>query len=201
MQFIRLYISKKEGGNIKKKLILSSLLIGLIAVLTVIIMSGYGRYGYDSNPFFYKQWYLKNVGDDRAVNGSNDYRSYLAIEPGIDISAVEMWDLLGSESSGDPIIVAIIDTAIDYTHEDLQGTMWLNTQEIAGDGIDNDDNGFVDDIHGYNFCEDNGDLLSVRTNPFENAHGTMCAGIIAANDNKRGVIGVAQNINVQLMSL
>lgn len=175
--------------------------MGVIAVVGFIVIDSYGSYGYSSNPFYYKQWYLENVGDERAVSDSADYRNYLVIEPGIDISAVEMWDMLGGESSGEPVIVAIIDTAIDYTHEDLRGNMWLNAQEIAGDGVDNDDNGFVDDIHGYNFCEDSGDLLSVQTSPFENAHGTMCAGIIAANDNEQGIVGIAQNINVRLMSL
>ena len=170
-------------------------------MLFIAFLNDHTKNGYESNPFFYKQWYLENTGNNSAINDSKDYRDYLSIEPGVDISAVEMWDLLSDEKSDDPIIVAIIDTAIDYTHEDLEGSVWVNTKEIAGDGIDNDGNGFVDDIHGYNFCEDSGDLLSVRATLLENAHGTMCAGIIAANNNEKGIIGVANNINIQLMSL
>ena len=68
------------------------------------------------------------------------------------------------------IIVGVVDTGIDYNHPDLAANMWVNPGEIAGNGIDDDGNGFVDDVHGYDFANDDGD-------PFDDeGHGTHCAG-------------------------
>lgn len=78
--------------------------------------------------------------------------------------------------------------------------MWINNAEIRGDGIDNDNNGYIDDIYGWNFCEDNANLLSGEER-YENDHGTSCAGIIAAEHNGIGIAGIAGNANVEIMSL
>ena len=108
-----------------------------------------------------------------------------------DINAPEAWQV--STGSRD-LIVGVVDTGIDYTHPDLAANMWVNPGEIAGNGIDDDANGFVDDVHGYDFANDDGD-------PFDdNGHGTHCAGTIGGvGNNGVGVVGV--NWEVSLMGL
>jgi len=92
------------------------------------------------------------------------------------------------------VIVAVIDTGIDYQHEDLADNIWTNTGEIPGDGIDNDKNGFIDDIHGYDFVNNDGDPMD------DNVHGTHVAGTIGAvGNNKKGVVGV--NWSAQIMAV
>lgn len=94
------------------------------------------------------------------------------------------------------IIVAISDTGVDHTHEDLRANMWVNTAEANGrPGVDDDGNGFIDDIHGYDHAENDGDPRPGISN-----HGTHVAGIVGATGNNgRGVVGV--NWNVSLMGL
>ena len=95
------------------------------------------------------------------------------------------WDI----TLGDPsVVIAITDDGVDITHEDLAPNIWVNPGEIAGDGIDNDGNGYIDDVNGWDVLHDN-------NNPFPeggNDHGTHCAGIAAARtDNGIGIAGTA----------
>ncbi len=89
------------------------------------------------------------------------------------------------------IVVAVIDTGIDYTHEDLAANMWKNPKEIEGNGIDDDNNGFIDDIYGWNFVGNN-------NNPFDdNRHGTHVSGTIGAiAGNGLGTIGVSPKVSI-----
>ena len=81
--------------------------------------------------------------------------------------------------------IAIIDTGIDITHPDLEDNIWTNSGEIPGNGIDDDQNGYVDDVHGYDFYANDPSPLD------ENGHGTHCAGIIGAvGNNGQGITGV-----------
>lgn len=99
------------------------------------------------------------------------------------IQATKAWD---SETGTSTKMVAVIDSGVDYDHEDLTDNMWTNPGEIAGNSIDDDGNGFIDDVRGYDFYSDDNDPLD------ENGHGTHVAGTIAASgDNGLGVIGVA----------
>ncbi|MDQ1769254.1 S8 family serine peptidase [Labilibaculum sp. A4] len=135
-----------------------------------------------NDPRFVDQWHYENTGQN---NGT----------PGADISLLDAWQV---ETGNPNVIVAIEDGGVDYDHEDLAANMWINPGEIAGNGIDDDNNGYVDDIYGYNFADNTGDI-------YVGDHGTHVAGTVAAvSNNGIGVSGIAggsgNNDGVKLMS-
>ncbi|MEO0947788.1 MAG: cadherin-like domain-containing protein [Cyanobacteria bacterium J06641_5] len=115
------------------------------------------------------------------------------------IGALEATEILSQlPGSSDPIVVAIVDTGIDFTQPDLAANLATNDLEANGiDGVDDDGNGFVDDIFGFDFVGDN------DSDPFdENFHGTAVAGVIGAiADNGLGIAGVADPFNVELLAV
>lgn len=148
-----------------------------------------------NDPYAYLQWDFKNTGSRK---------NFVA---GMDINVHEAWRY----TTGDPsVIVAVIDQGVDYTHEDLAANMWVNEDEIPGNGIDDDKNGYVDDVHGYNFVDD-GPLSWNKYYPEgasqgDTGHGTHVAGTIAAvNNNGIGINGIAggdgtKNSGIRIMS-
>lgn len=128
------------------------------------------------------------VNDPKAVDQwalNNDYKK------GMDINIMPAWDIT---RGSDDMVVAVIDTGIDIGHPDLKDSLWVNQAEANGQkGVDDDGNGYIDDIHGYDFVENQGPHSDCRS------HGTHCAGIIGATHNSTGVAGVLGK--VKLMSL
>jgi Ca2+-binding RTX toxin-like protein len=131
-----------------------------------------------NDPSFSSLWGLNNTGQ---TGGTVD----------ADMDAVEAWsDFTGTSHS----VVAVIDTGIDYTHPDLAANMWVNPGEIPGDGLDNDNNGWIDDVHGYDFSDGDSDIIDAGF------HGSHVSGTVGAvGNNGVGVVGV--NWNVSLMGV
>lgn len=108
------------------------------------------------------------------------------------IQAPQAWETTTGSRTGP--VVAVIDGGIDYNHPDLAKNMWTNPGEIPGDGLDNDGNGVVDDVHGFDAANKDGDPMD------DSGHGTHCAGTVGAEgDNGQGVVGV--NWQAQLMGV
>ncbi|TQV89310.1 S8 family serine peptidase [Aliikangiella coralliicola] len=130
-----------------------------------------------NDPKYSKLWGLHNTGQD---NGTED----------ADIDAPETWELF---SGSDDVIVMVIDSGVDYNHPDLARNMWKNPGEIEGNGIDDDQNGYVDDIYGIDTANNDSDPWD------DHYHGTHCAGTISARGNNGlGVVGV--NWNAKIMA-
>lgn len=152
-----------------------------------------------NDPRFPEMWGLKNTGQSSTSGGN----------PGVagrDIRADQAWELTTGSRT---VVVGIVDSGIDITHEDLRDNIWVNPGEIAGNGIDDDGNGFVDDVNGWDFAHNDATVFdytepiyppSANYSGDVDDHGTHVAGTIGATgDNGIGVTGV--NWQVSLMSL
>lgn len=122
-------------------------------------------------------WGLRNIGDQGGVVGA-------------DISAEAAWDLTVGSTN---VIVAVVDSGVRYDHRDLSAQMWQNPNEVPGDGADNDDNGYVDDVFGINAVNDSGDPMDSI------GHGSHVSGTIGAAANN-GYDHVGVNWNIRIMA-
>lgn len=136
-----------------------------------------------NDPSFFKLWGLKNTGQ------SDSKSEGIA---GIDIDAERAWDIT---TGSNDVLVAVIDTGVAENHSDLSGNMWINEPEAKGEvGIDDDGNGYVDDIHGYNFVEAE---KPTSVSMDDHGHGSHCAGTIGGyGDDGKGIVGVAWNVKI-----
>ncbi len=143
------------------------------------------------------------IPNDYYVQGNSGYwregswgQSYPDMYGSRKIQAIEAHNLFdkngngvfdhGEKMPGEEVIVAVIDTGVDYNHEDSAANIWINTDEISNNGIDDDNNGEIDDVKGWDFSDNDSDPIDYY------GHGTHCAGIIAAvGNNTVGVVGVA----------
>ena len=149
------------------------------------------------------QWSLCNADDNPAIPWEDDVMfDLIAPVAEADVNVVPAWKLC----KGDPsIVVAVVDEGVMYSHIDLADNMWKNSLELTGNkGVDDDRNGFVDDIYGYNFVYNNGNIS--WTDKDDTGHGTHVAGIISAvNNNFSGISSIAggsgNKDGVKIMSL
>ncbi len=132
-----------------------------------------------NDQYFYQQWALHNTG------------TFASGTAGADIKAIQAWDIHTGSSS---IIIAVLDSGVDYNHSDLSGNVWINPGEIPNNGIDDDGNGKIDDWRGWNFIRNNNNPID------DNGHGTFISGVVGAKGNNSvGIAGVMWN--VKIMSL
>lgn len=135
-----------------------------------------------NDPRYGEQWYLKNTGQ----------RS--GFVPGLDLGMEDAWEITtgGVTPQGDTIVVCVIDNGLDLQHEDFGNNLWINHNEIPDNGLDDDNNGYVDDHRGWHVARKSDNIDD------QNWHGTITAGIIGAKGNNGiGVTGL--NWDVKLM--
>lgn len=116
---------------------------------------------------------------------------------GIDIQAKKAWSLYNGGKRD--VVVAVIDTGVDYNHEDLKDSFWTNTKEIPNNGIDDDNNGYIDDLYGWNFYDGNNKVYASKD---DDSHGTHGAGTICGSQNNGiGIAGIVNSSHVKIMVL
>ncbi len=149
-----------------------------------------------TDPFYSTQWGHNNTGQtvpDTTLFPDFSGPSEQTGTEDADIDLPEAWELTtGVPATGQPeVIVAVLDTGYDLTHPDLMDAVFTNPLEIAGNGIDDDANGYIDDVTGFNTLDNNGDITDV------DGHGSHTAGIIGARaNNSVGIAGVSQGVRI-----
>lgn len=137
-----------------------------------------------TDAMFAKQWGLLNTGK----NGGGIFSPGVA---GEDINIAKAWDITQGSTGDKAVIIAVIDTGVDYNHADLKSQIEVNSAELAGKrGVDDDGNGYIDDVYGYDFANKDGDPMDGH------GHGTHCAGVIGASHNSVGIAGVMSNVKI-----
>lgn len=147
--------------------------------------------GNPNDPEFGSQWMLDNTGNSNQVGGT------MTGVLGADTKAPKAW----AKATGQGVIVADIDSGVDISHPDLSRQIWHNSNEVCGNGIDDDHNGYIDDCDGWDFgSSDNSPLPDVGGS--FGSHGTHVAGIIGAHtDNTTGVAGMAPNSRIMALKI
>ncbi len=139
------------------------------------------------------------LGEEPPIAGPDAYRIETTTSiKGIDINIQPAWELYDA-STGEhrEVIVAVLDTGIDISHPEIKDAIWINEDEIPGDGIDNDHNGYIDDVNGWNFFHHSNQVFVGE----EDDHGTHSAGTIAAMRKGQGIAGIADQKYVKIMPI
>ncbi len=139
-----------------------------------------------NDPLFSEQWQYLNLGNNGGL-------------PGFDLDADLAWDIStgGNTLDGDTIVVAVIDNGVYPDHPDFERNLWINYQEIPNNGIDDDENGYIDDYRGWNILKQSDDIYPTGIN----GHGTAVAGTIGARGNNLiGVSGINWKIKMMIIS-
>jgi subtilisin family serine protease len=149
---------------------------------------------------FVQQWALENTGQTHRMTDQGGPGTSTSGNADADVDAPEAWADL---TQHDPVVVAVLDTGVDIDHPDLVDRMWVNAAEQLGTGtpgVDDDLNGFKDDVNGWDFQE--GDADPTPKNGIGNSHGTHVAGIVAAEqDNAEGISGVCPDCQIMALRI
>ncbi len=161
-----------------------------------------------AEPLFDNQWYLRNTGQpylaiERLPGSGNDIQT---TKSGVAAMDVGMTQIYGPSPPAEAtrVVVAVIDSGVDTDHPELAGQFWHNIDEIAGNGVDDDHNGFIDDTIGYDVSGDVRSLFAPEgdNNPDDDfGHGTHIAGIIAARQDNAGVVGIAPSAQIMPLKI
>lgn len=138
------------------------------------------------DPRYAQQWQMRNIGQIGGIRGA-------------DYNIESAWDVTtgGVTGNGDTIVIAVIDNGVDLDHADLQRNLWVNNDEIPNNNIDDDRNGYIDDIYGWNTDQENNDVEGED----EGNHGTPVMGQIGADGNNGiGVTGVNWNVKMMMIN-
>ena len=138
---------------------------------------------YRDEPRFSELWSLENTGQE--VFGRSG-------KPDVDVDAPEA-DAVST--GGQDVVVAVIDDGVDFGHPDLEGRQWVNEDEVPNNNFDDDGNGYIDDMNGFDFYNDDNTVHDT----LEDFHGTHVAGTIAASANGQDVVGVAPNVKIMAL--
>lgn len=170
--------AKIMRGMKKRKRIL--IISGTLAILAIIVAAFIWSY----IPFhpIAEQWYLQSDGTTET-----------------DIHAIEMWKTFRKVKNKHKIIVAVIDTGVDTSNKEISHSIWTNSKEIAGNKIDDDHNGYVDDVNGWNFYNNDNNVSEYSDTADEIGHGTKVSGIICASQMNGGVMGIVDGRYVEIM--
>ena len=147
---------------------------------------------------FGQQWALDNTGQSHKITQyPHLHGTSRTGHADADVDAPEAW---AAQSGHDPVVVAVIDTGVDTTHPDLANSLWTNPGEVAANHIDDDGNGYVDDVHGWDFYDK--DKNPRPASGKANSHGTHVSGIIAAErDNATGISGVCGDCQIMALRI
>jgi subtilisin family serine protease len=138
-----------------------------------------------SSPRFSDQWYLQNTGQTLSSSPAGPDSG----TPGADVNAVNAWNITTGSKN---VVIAVFDTGVDLGHPDLAANIWTNPADPPN-GRDDDSDGFVDDVHGWNFLDNNNNVQDTSLT----GHGTTVAGVIGAvGNNGQGIAGVAWNVSI-----
>lgn len=164
-------------------------------------------FDWPEDSLFTDQWYLHNTGQEylgieRISGNGNDRQVLKRGVSGVDIDLETTYEAPPADRSR--IVIAIIDSGVDPTHPELSGQFWVNEDELPGNGLDDDHNGYVDDTLGYDVS---GDLqtfgvITGDNDPTDrNGHGTHVAGIVGSRADQHGVVGVAPNCHIMAVKI
>ncbi|MEM9924305.1 MAG: S8 family peptidase [Cyanobacteria bacterium P01_D01_bin.50] len=126
----------------------------------------------------------KVIGEDTFADVPDKGGKYSGADA---VNAPEAW---AQGYTGEGVVVAVLDTGVDYNHNDLKNNIWTNSGEIANNGIDDDGNGYIDDFYGWNFYGNNNNTMDIE------GHGTHISGTIAGTNNDYGVTGIAYDAQI-----
>lgn len=152
-----------------------------------------------NDTYFAELWGLHNTGQKHLLSdGPADRR--LAGKSDADIDVLEAWDVTAGENS---VVIAVVDDGVNVTHPDLDGSLWTNAgEEGKAPGVDDDGNGLVDDVHGWDFADRDRTLLAPEDALGGNDHGTHLAGTIAAEaGNAKGIAGVCPDCRIMALKV